>query len=155
MGSLALISGTEAHTASPRAGFLALRDELRSRHQDLDLIEVWEGIQPGERATLLRSAAQHLVPAKPINERPVDMRTPEAIAKTLTHIPMGEMPQATRDQVRAAIHRMSAYASRLKDRLAGNRPHPSQALAASARAALDKGDLTGARHFLSLIEHAE
>ncbi|MCM2131435.1 hypothetical protein [Larsenimonas rhizosphaerae] len=155
MGSLALISGTEAKSASPRAGFMALRDELHRRTADLDLIELWASLQPGEHAVLLRSAGERLVPNRPLNEIPLDQRTPEAIAAGLLHTPMERMTPVTRQAIRAAIHRMSTYANRLKDMLETPRPHPSQALAASARTALAEGDTEAVRHFLHLIEHAE
>ncbi len=61
------------------------------------------------------------------------------------------MTPKTREAIRAAIHRMSTYASRLRDGLRSE-SHPSQALAASARLALEAGDIAAAQHFLILIE---
>ncbi|WP_445620630.1 hypothetical protein ACUN8C_01595 [Kushneria sp. Sum13] len=135
----------------PRASFLAVRDELRRRTENRDLAEVWAAMQPGERAVVLRSAAQTLVPNRPINEIPPNERTPEAIANNLTRTPIEWMTPKTREAIRSAIHRMSAYASRLRD---GMRPasHPSQTLAASARQALAQGDIAAAQHYLALIE---
>lgn len=141
----------EAETVDPRAGFLAVRDELHRRTEDRDLIEVWAQMQPGERATVLRSAAQKLVPLRPVNEIEPGQRTPERIARDLARTPMDEMDKSTRAAIRAAIHRMSVYASRLRDG-ARREAHPSQALAASARQAIAEGDTAAALHYLNLIE---
>ncbi|WP_438767953.1 hypothetical protein [Kushneria sp. TE3] len=140
-----------AEQIDPRAGFLAARDELRRRTENRDLAEVWTDMQPAERAVVLRSAAQHLVPTRPLNEIPANERTPDAIANNLTHTPIEWMTPKAREAIRAAIHRMSSYASRLRD---GLRPesHPSQALAASARQAIEAGDIAAAQHYLKLIE---
>ena len=47
---------------------------------------------------------------------------------------------------------MSQYGRRLRERLEGDRPHPSRELASHARQALAKGDTEAAEHWLALIE---
>ena len=67
-------------------------------------------------------------------------------------ISIEDMAKADRDAIRAAIHRMSQYGRRLRERLEGDRPHPSRELASHARQALAKGDTEAAEHWLALIE---
>ncbi|QEL12258.1 hypothetical protein [Kushneria phosphatilytica] len=136
----------------PRDEFLAVRAELHRRTEDLDLIELWDELQPAERQLVLRSAAQHLVPLRPLNEIDPDERTADRIVADLTHCPMEWMRPQAREAIRAAIHRMSTYANRLRDRMEPEGPHPSQTLAASARHALAQGDTAAAMHYLQLIE---
>ncbi|WP_043515254.1 hypothetical protein, partial [Halomonas sp. BC04] len=66
--------------------------------------------------------------------------------------PLEQMPRHNRDCIRAAVHRMSQYAGRLRDRLEGDKPHPSRELAAHARQALAEGNTKAALHWLGLIE---
>ncbi|REC94906.1 hypothetical protein [Kushneria indalinina] len=148
---MASVHAIRPETVDPRAGFLAARDELRRRTENRDLAEVWAAMQPAERAVVLRSAAQHLVPLRPINEIPANERTPDRIADNLTRTPIEWMSPQAREAIRSAIHRMSSYASRLRDGLRSE-SHPSQALAASARLALEAGDIAAAQHYLKLIE---
>lgn len=109
----------------------ALRAELHSRQQDDDLAELWAELATGERRAVLASAKLD----------PRDSLTP------LKH-----QPRYNRQAIRAAIHRMSQYAHRLRDRLQGERPHPSRELAAHARVALEEGNTEAALHWLGLIE---
>lgn len=109
----------------------ALRAELHRRCADHDLAELWAELGTGERRTLLASVK-------------LDSRD------SLTAIE--HMPQFNRDAIRAAIHRMSQYASRLRGQLDGNRPHPSRELASHARQALAEGNTEAALHWLGLIE---
>lgn len=114
-----------------RGDWGALRAELRDRCADRDLAELWAELATGERRTLLASARLDTRDAT----RGIDA-----------------MPRHSRDAIRAAIHRMSAYAARLRDRLEGDRPHPSRDLAAHARAALAEGNIEAAQHWLAIIE---
>lgn len=109
----------------------ALRAELHSRCADQDLAELWAQLATGERRTLLASAK--------LNAR-----------DSLTAIE--QMPKFNRDAIRAAIHRMSQYAGRLRGKLAGDKPHPSRELASHARQALAEGNTEAAMHWLALIE---
>lgn len=109
----------------------ALRAELHSRCADQDLAELWAELGTGERRTLLASAK---------------LDTRDSLT-TIEH-----MPQFNRDAIRAAIHRMSQYASRLRGKLAGDKPHPSRELASHARQALAEGNTEAALHWLGLIE---
>lgn len=148
---MASVHAIRPDVVDPRAEFLVVRDELRRRTENRDLAEVWADMQPGERAVVLRSAAQHLVPLRPINEIDPDERTPDRIADNLARTPIEWMTPRAREAIRSTIHRMSAYASRLRDGMR-SASHPSQALAASARQALAQGDIAAAQHYLALIE---
>ncbi|WP_353980942.1 hypothetical protein [Salinicola endophyticus] len=126
-----------------RAGFGALRAELHARCADEDLAALWAGLKLGERKAIAASAGLH-------------PRDAEAAIAALN--------QVERDAIRAAIGRMSRYAQALHACLGSQRchaqpnarpPHPSRALAANARRALDRGDTPGARHWLGLIERGE
>ncbi|MEQ4541166.1 MAG: hypothetical protein ABN479_19735 [Billgrantia sp.] len=114
-----------------RGAWGALRAELHARVADEDLVELWSGLATGERRTLLASAR-------------IDPRE----ARTALH----SMTQLDRDAIRAAIHRMSQYAGRLRGQLAGDKPHPSRELASHARQALAEGNTEAAMHWLALIE---
>ncbi|GEN25417.1 hypothetical protein HCU01_33660 [Halomonas cupida] len=116
-----------------RGDWGALRAELHKRCADQDLAELWRDMAPGERRTLLASAA--------IPQADRDIR--QAIE---------DMPKPRRDAIRAAIHRMSQYASRLRERMDGERKHPSRDLASHAREALAEGNTEGALHWISMIE---
>lgn len=148
---MASVHAIRPDTVDPRTEFLVVRDELRRRTENRDLAEVWADMQPAERAVVLRSAAQHLVPLRPINKIDANERTPDRIADNLTRTPIEWMTPKAREAIRAAIHRMSSYASRLRDGLRSE-SHPSQALAASARLAIENGDIAAAQHYLKLIE---
>lgn len=111
----------------------ALRAELHGRSKDQDLAALWREMTAGERRTLLASAS---VPRAERDPR-------QAIE---------DMPKSSRAAIRAAIHRMSQYAGRLRDSLAGERPHPSRELASHARQALAEGNTEAALHWLALIE---
>ncbi|MCE3028599.1 hypothetical protein [Salinicola sp. DM10] len=121
-----------------RAGFGALRAELHARCADEDLAALWAGLKLGERKAIAASAGLH-------------PRDAEAAIAALS--------QVERDAIRAAIGRMSRYAQALHACLGSQpnarQPHPSRALAANARRALDRGDTPGARHWLGLIERGE
>lgn len=114
-----------------RAGFGALRAELHDRAADLDLAELWEDLRRAERRAVLQSAGL------------VDVETTQHV---------GLLSKADRDAIRGAIHRMSGYASRLRDRMKGEREHPSRELAAHARQAIAEGNQKAALHWLGLIE---
>lgn len=109
----------------------ALRAELHRRCADHDLAELWAELGTGERRTLLASAR---------------LDTRDSLA-AIEH-----MPQFNRDAIRAAIRRMSQYASRLRGQLDGDQPHPSRELAGHARHALAEGNIEAALHWLGLIE---
>ena len=130
------------HESKARAGFIALRDELQAQHADLDLAEVWDSMKRSERHAVLLSATL-------IEQGDSKQRRSELLAT-----PLLRMPTEDRIAIRNAIHRMSAFASGLKDRC-HKRSAPSHVeLAQQARNALDKGDMDTARHFISLIEIA-
>ncbi|MGE6581943.1 hypothetical protein ACQKD0_13150 [Vreelandella aquamarina] len=112
-----------------RAGFGALRAELHQRAADQDLVAVWADLPFAERRLVLKSAGV-------------------AVDATQT---ISQLDKAERTAVRAAIHRMSEYASGLKDQLR-NRKHPSAELASHARQAIAEGNTKAALHWLSLIE---
>ncbi len=112
-----------------RAGFGALRAELHQRASDQDLVAVWADLPFAERRLVLKSAGV-------------------AVDATQT---ISQLDKAQRAAVRAAIHRMSEYASGLKDQLR-NRKHPSAELASHARKAIAEGNTKAALHWLSLIE---
>ncbi len=114
-----------------RGDWGALRAELHSRCADQDLAELWSELGIGERKAVLASAR---------------MEPGDAL------ISIEDMAKADRDAIRAAIHRMSQYGRRLRERLEGDRPHPSRELASHARQALAKGDTEAAEHWLALIE---
>lgn len=115
-----------------RAGFGALRAELHARTEDKDLAELWAGLKLAERKAVAASAGMEPKDA---------LRSIESMGKH------------DRDAIRAAIGRMSRYAQQLNGRLGTPRKaHPSRALAAMARRALDAGDSRGAKHWLELIE---
>lgn len=112
-----------------RAGFAALRAELHERSADLDLIELWADLRRSERCAVLKSAQ---------------------LDESAT-LKIGQMSQTERDAVRAAIHRMSRYAGRLKDRLTGGQS-AAAGMAANAAAALSAGNQAEALHWLSMIQ---
>ncbi|SDK70458.1 hypothetical protein [Billgrantia gudaonensis] len=109
----------------------ALRAELHGRCADRDLAALWAELAPGERRTLLASAK-------------LDTRD--------ARLPIERMPQFSRNAIRAAIHRMSQYANRLRAELEGHKPHPSRELAGHARQALAEGNTEAALHWLAIIE---
>ena len=113
-----------------RAGFGALRAELHSRAADQDLIQVWADLPHAERRFVLKSAGLH-------EDATVQIR---------------QLAKPEREAVRAAIHRMSRYASGLKDQLNQRTQHPSAELASHARQAIAEGNTKAALHWLSLIE---
>lgn len=113
-----------------RAGFGELRAELHKRAADLDLVELWAQLPHADRRVLLKSA---------------DVQQDSTLQ-------ISQLNERERDAVRAAIHRMSNYASQLKGRLHGNRPHPSRELASHAIAALKEGNAQAAHHWLTMIE---
>lgn len=113
-----------------RAGFGELRAELHSRAADQDLISVWADLPFPERRFVLKSAGLTVDATQQISQ----LAKPERAA------------------VRAAIHRMSDYASDLKDQLRNRAHHPSCELASHARQALAEGNTKAALHWLSLIE---
>ena len=113
-----------------RAGFGALRAELHQRAADQDLVAVWADLPFAERRLVLKSAGL-----------PVDA------TQTIS-----QLDKAQRTAVRAAIHRMSEYASGLKDQLNQRTQHPSAELASHARQAIAEGNTKAALHWLSLIE---
>lgn len=113
-----------------RAGFGALRAELHQRAADQDLVGVWAELPFAERRLVLKSAGLQVDATQQISQ----MTKPERAA------------------VRAAIHRMSDYATGLKDQLRNRTQHPSCELASHARAALEEGNTKAALHWLSLIE---
>lgn len=125
------IKPREPVVADDRAGFGALRAELHERCADQDLAELWAGMATGERRAVLASA---------------QLDGSNALRG------IADMPKANRDAIRAAIYRMSQYGRSLRDRLEGERPHPSRELAGHARQALAEGNLKAARHWLKLIE---
>ncbi|RCV89698.1 hypothetical protein [Billgrantia montanilacus] len=114
-----------------RGDWGALRAELHDRCADRDLAALWSELATGERKALLASAK-------------IDPR------ECLTALE--QMPKFNRDSIRAAVHRMSQYAARLRDRLEGDKPHPSRELAAHARQAIAEGNTKAALHWLGLIE---
>jgi hypothetical protein len=113
-----------------RAGFGELRAELHKRADDLDLVELWAELPHKERRLLLKSA---------------DLQQDSTLQIT-------QLNKRERDALRGAIHRMSNYATQLKGRLHGNRPHPSRELASHAIAALKEGNAQAAHHWLTMIE---
>ncbi|GEK74206.1 MULTISPECIES: hypothetical protein [Halomonas] len=114
-----------------RGDWGALRAELHSRCADQDLATLWAELVAGERRALLASA--RLVERDP-------------------RLAIHDLPKASRDALRAAIHRMSQYAGQLRDGLNGHRPHKSRELAAHARQALAEGNTEAALHWLAIIE---
>lgn len=116
-----------------RGDWGALCAELRDRHADKDLAELWCTLSHPERKTLMASASFHHLQRNP-------RQTIEEMSKT------------DRDAIRSAIHRMSRYASRLRGQLQGDRHHPSRELASHARQALAEGNTEAALHWLSIIE---
>ncbi|MBY5969893.1 hypothetical protein [Halomonas denitrificans] len=119
--------------APNRGDWGALRAELHQRCADHDLVVLWDELTHPERKALMASA-----------------NFPHRERDSRRHV--ADMPKASRDAIRAAIHRMSRYASQLRDRLQGERPHPSQELASHAREALTDGDIKAAMHWVSMIE---
>lgn len=113
-----------------RSGFGELRAELHSRVADQDLVAVWAELPFAERRLVLKSAGLETDATQQISQ----LNKPE------------------RDAVRAAIHRMSSYATGLKDQLRNRTQHPSCELASHARQALAEGNIKAALHWLSLIE---
>ncbi|WP_046079973.1 hypothetical protein [Halomonas sp. HG01] len=109
----------------------ALRAELHDRCNDQDLATKWIELNAAERRMLMASA----------NLPQRDPRTP-----------IQEMPKASREAIRAALHRMSRHASDLIDDMSGHRPHPSRELATHARQALAEGNTEAALHWLAIIE---
>lgn len=114
-----------------RGDWGALRAELHSRCADQDLAAKWAELNAAERRMLMASA----------NLLQRDPRTP-----------IQEMPKASRDAIRAALHRMSRHASDLIDDMNGRRPHPSRDLASHARQAIAEGNTEAALHWLAIIE---
>ncbi|SOC56431.1 hypothetical protein SAMN05421509_10737 [Chromohalobacter canadensis] len=123
--------GTPLVESDGRAGWGALRAELHDRCEDRDLAALWDEMETAERRAVLASARGDADDARRAIE---------------------SMPSATRRAIRSAIHRMSGYGKRLRDRLEGDRPHPSRELASHARAALAEGNTNAALHWLALIE---
>tara|TARA_R110002012_G_scaffold321621_2_gene550156 strand:- start:2414 stop:2824 length:411 start_codon:yes stop_codon:yes gene_type:complete len=119
-----------ARVQTDRAGFGELRAELHKRADDLDLVELWAELPHKERRLLLKSA---------------DLQQDSTLQ-------IGQLNKPERDALRGAIHRMSNYATQLKGRLHGSRPHPSRELASHAIAALKEGNAQAAHHWLSMIE---
>ncbi|MGP9466716.1 hypothetical protein ACT3RU_06825 [Halomonas sp. TP35] len=113
-----------------RAGFGELRAELHNRAADQDLVDVWANLPFAERRLVLKSAG----------------------IKEDATLQISQLAKPARDTVRAAIHRMSDYASGLKDQLRNRAQHPSAELASHARQALAEGNTKAALHWLSLIE---
>lgn len=109
----------------------ALRAELHSRCADQDLAALWAEMPSSDRRMVMASAQ--------LMER--DPR-----------LAIHDLPKPARDALRASIERMSQYASRLRSRLTGDRPHPSRELASHARQALEEGNTEAARHWLAIIE---
>ncbi|WP_414502628.1 hypothetical protein [Zymobacter sp. IVIA_5232.4 C2] len=140
---------SNAQHQGTRAGFLALRDELQARHADLDLAEVWDGMKRSERKAVLLSAT--IIKPDNGNKKPDDSSNHRA---ELLTTPLLQMAVEDRVAIRHAIHRMSAFASGLKDRCHKHSASRPVELATLARTALDKGDMVAARHFISLIETA-
>jgi len=120
---------TPPRVQQDRAGFGALRAELHQRAADQDLVSVWADLPFAERRLVLKSAGLSVDATQQISQ----LTKPERAA------------------VRAAIHRMSEYASGLKDQIR-NRKHPSAELASHARQAIAEGNTKAALHWLSLIE---
>lgn len=120
---------TPPRVQQDRAGFGALRAELHQRAADQDLVGVWADLPFAERRLLLKSAG---------------------LSADAT-LQISQLTKPERAAVRAAIHRMSEYASGLKDQLR-NRKHPSAELASHARQAIAEGNTKAALHWLSLIE---
>lgn len=114
-----------------RAGFGHVMAQLNERAQDLDLVKLWDELPFPDRRLLLKSAGLENDPSRAA---------------------LDALNATERAAVRAAIHRMSGYATALQDRLTGTRPHPSIELASHARKALADGDSEEALHWLSLIE---
>lgn len=135
-------------TSHARAGFIALRDELQARNADLDLAEVWDGMKRSERKAVLLSAT--IIKPDNGNKKPDNNNHRAELLAT----PLLRMSKDDRVAIRNAIYRMSAFASGLKDRCHKRSAPCHVELAQQARAALDKGDMTAARHFISLIETA-
>lgn len=119
-----------SQTQPDRAGFGALRAELHSRAADQDLVQVWADLPHAERRFVLKSAG----------------------LKEDATVQIRQLAKPERDAVRASIHRMSRYASGLKDQLNNRAQHPSAELASHARQALAEGNTKAALHWLSLIE---
>lgn len=113
-----------------RAGFGALKAELHSRAADQDLIEVWAELPYPERRFVLKSAGLKADATQQISQ----LAKPE------------------RSAVRAAIHRMSEYATGLRDQMRNRDHHPSCELASRARQAIAEGNTKAALHWLSIIE---
>ena len=113
-----------------RAGFGELRAELHNRAADQDLVDVWAELPYAERRLVLKSAGLQVDATQQISH----LTKPERAA------------------VRAAIHRMSEYASGLRDQLRNRTQHPSCELASHARVALEEGNTKAAMHWLNLIE---
>ncbi|WP_447555666.1 hypothetical protein [Vreelandella sp. EE22] len=113
-----------------RAGFGELRAELHGRAADQDLVDVWAHLPHAERRLVLKSAGLREDATQQISE----------------------FAKPARDAIRAAIHRMSDYATGLKDQLRNRTAHPSAELAAHARQALAEGNTKATLHWLALIE---
>lgn len=111
----------------------ALRAALHQRCVDQDLAELWTDLPHPDRRALMASAGFHHL----------DRDTRQSVETMTRH---------NREALRNAIHRMSQYASRLRDRLQGKRQHPSSELAGHALQALDEGNIEVARHWLAIIE---
>lgn len=112
-----------------RAGFAALRADLHERSADLDLVELWADLRRAERRAVLQSAQL------------TDDSTQQ----------IGHFTKTERAAIRSAIHRMSGYASRLKDRLTGGQS-AAAGMAANAAAALSAGDNAEALHWMNMIQ---
>ncbi|MGJ8514657.1 hypothetical protein R84981_001146 [Carnimonas sp. R-84981] len=113
-----------------RQKFIALRDELRARHRNDDITQVWDSMMQRERSVVLKAA--DISPRRSIDG--IERFNREEVAA-----------------IRDAIGRMGRFANGLKDRCQ-SAPHPSASLATEARKALDSGDIESVKHFLALIE---
>lgn len=114
-----------------RSQFIALRDELRSQHENDDLAAVWNSMRQQERAVVLKAAG--IQPKRSIDG----------------------IERFTREQtvaIRDAIKRMGRFANGLMDRCQSRPVNPASDLAHQARQALDAGDTEAVKHFLALIE---
>ena len=131
-----------SYVSNAHREFIAMRDELQARHADLDLAGVWDGMKRSERKAVLLSAT--IIEHNDSNKRRAEVLS----------TPLLRMSKDDRIAIRNAIYRMSAFASGLKDRCHKRSAPGHVELAQQARAALEKGDMTAARHFISLIETA-
>lgn len=132
---MAKVTPLPARNAPPRvqqdrAGFGELRAELHNRVADQDLVDVWANLPHAERRLVLKSAGLQEDATQQISQ----------------------LAKPARDAVRSAIHRMSTYATGLRDQLRNRAQHPSCELASHARQAIAEGNTKAALHWLGLIE---